>query len=57
MEGTNLTHCHSPSLICKNLMNLKDADGKLFVKERIDILKTHAGRTIEYDGPITRPIR
>jgi len=30
------------------MYNLKDADGKLFVQERINILKTKSSGTIEY---------
>src|SRR5512145_424786 len=33
MDGTNLSHPYTPALIGKNMYNLKDADGKLFVQE------------------------
>lgn len=48
MDGTNLSHPYTPALIGKNMFNLKDADGKLFVQERINILKTKSSGTIEY---------
>ena len=48
MDGTNLSHPFTPALIGKNMMNLKDADGKLFVKDRIDIAKAKGSGTIEY---------
>jgi len=48
MDGTNLSHPYTPALIGKNMYNLKDADGKLFVQERINILKTKSSGTIEY---------
>jgi cytochrome c len=48
LDGTNLSHPFTPSLIGKNMMNLKDADGKLFVKERIEMLKTKPSGTIQY---------
>jgi cytochrome c len=48
MDGTNLSHPYTPALIGKNMYNLKDADGKLFVQERITQLKTKSSGTIEY---------
>ncbi len=48
MDGTNLSHPFTPALIGKNMMELKDADGKMFVKERIEIAKTKGSGTIEY---------
>ena len=48
LDGTNLSHPFTPALIGKNMMNLKDADGKLFVKERIDIVKAKGNGTIQY---------
>ncbi|MEE9912343.1 MAG: cache domain-containing protein [Deltaproteobacteria bacterium] len=48
MDGTNLSHPYTPALVGKNMFNLKDADGKLFVQERINILKTKPSGTIEY---------
>lgn len=48
MDGTNLSHPYTPALIGKNMMNLKDADGKLFVKERIEIAKAKGKGSIEY---------
>jgi signal transduction histidine kinase len=48
MDGTNLSHPYTPALIGKNMMNLKDADGKLFVQERIAIVKAKGKGSIEY---------
>lgn len=48
MDGTNLSHPYTPALVGKNMYNLKDADGKLFVQERIAQLKTKSSGTIEY---------
>ncbi|MRR15982.1 MAG: histidine kinase [Deltaproteobacteria bacterium] len=48
MDGTNLSHPYTPALVGKNMYNLKDADGKLFVQERINQLKTKSSGTIEY---------
>lgn len=48
LDGTNLSHPYTPALIGKNMMELKDADGKFFVKERIDIVKSKGSGTIQY---------
>ena len=48
MDGTNLSHPYTPALIGRNMMNLKDADGKLFVKERIEIVKAKGKGAIQY---------
>ncbi|MBI5591262.1 MAG: cache domain-containing protein [Deltaproteobacteria bacterium] len=48
LDGTNLSHPFTPALIGKNMMELKDADGKPFVKERIDIVKAKGSGTIQY---------
>lgn len=48
MDGTNLSHPYTPALVGKNMINLKDADGKLFVKERIEIAKAKGMGSIEY---------
>jgi cytochrome c len=58
MDGTNLSHPYTPALIGKNMMNLKDADGKLFVQERIEIAKTKGSGAIEYrwSNPQTKKV-
>jgi len=48
LDGTNLSHPFTPALIGKNMMELKDADGKPFVKERIEIVKSKGSGTIQY---------
>jgi cytochrome c len=48
MDGTNLSHPYTPALVGKNMYNLKDADGKLFVQERIEIAKAKGKGSIEY---------
>lgn len=48
MDGTNLSHPYTPALIGKNMYNLKDADGKFFVQERIAQVKAKGSGTIEY---------
>lgn len=48
LEGVALAHPMTPGLVGKNLMALKDADGKMFVKERNEIARTKGGGTITY---------
>ncbi len=48
LDGTNLSHPYTPALIGKNMYNLKDADGKLFVQDRIAQVKAKGSGTIEY---------
>lgn len=48
IDGTNLSHPYTPALVGKNMYNLKDADGKLFVQERIALVKSTGSGTIEY---------
>lgn len=48
MDGTNLSHPYTPALIGKNMYNLKDADGKLFVQDRITQAKSTGSGIIEY---------
>ena len=40
MNGVPLAHGQNTKQVGKNLMDLKDPDGKLFVKERVDLAKT-----------------
>lgn len=40
MDGVSVARPVQKGLIGKNIINLKDPAGKLFVKERIDIVKT-----------------
>ena len=48
LDGVNLSHPFTPGLIGKNMYELKDADGKYFVKDRIEIAKKNGKGTIDY---------
>jgi cytochrome c len=48
MDGTNLGHPYTPAMLGKNYMNLKDADGKLFVKEMVETAKAKGSGTLIY---------
>ncbi len=58
MDGVELAHPFTPALIGKNLMNMKDADGKSYVKERASIAKEKGSGTIDYrwSNPQTKKV-
>lgn len=58
MDGVELAHPFTPALIGKNLMNMKDADGKAYVKERTSIAKEKGSGTIDYrwSNPHTKKV-
>ena len=40
MTGKCVAHGNNPKMIGKDLIDMKDADGKLFVKERVELAKS-----------------
>jgi len=48
LDGTVHAHGANAKMIGKNLIELKDIDGKLFVKERVDMAKTKASFWQDY---------
>jgi cytochrome c len=57
-NGKMLANSPNPRLIGKDLMELKDADGKYFMKNRFESLKTKNGVWTDYKwlNPITKNI-
>ena len=53
LDGTVKAHGANAKMIGKNLIELKDIDGKAFVKERVDMAKTNA--TFWQDYKFTNP--
>jgi cytochrome c len=53
LDGTVRAHGANAKMIGKNLIELKDIDGKPFVKERVDLAKTNA--TFWQDYKFTNP--
>jgi signal transduction histidine kinase len=51
LEGKNLCHPVKPDLEGKNLLDMKDAKGKEFVREMIELLKTKDSGWVEYAWP------
>jgi cytochrome c len=58
MNGTTLAHGTNPKLLTKNLSELKDADGKQFIKEFIDVANTKGKGWVDYKwtNPVTKAI-
>lgn len=58
MQGKMVSHGANSKLIGKNLMDLKDADGKLFVKEYTDLAKAKGNGWVDYKwvNPSTKAI-
>ena len=59
MSGKVLAHGFLKSLIGKDLTNAKDADGKLYVKERIEMAGSEKSfwQSYKYLDPATKQIR
>lgn len=55
-EGKCLAHPTKPARVGQNLMNEKDPDGKLFIKERIDAVKAGKSgwQTYKFQNPDTK---
>jgi signal transduction histidine kinase len=58
MDGKVLAHGQNPKMIGKDLSDLTDPDGKLFVKERIKIAKTKGNgwQNYKFSNPLTKKI-
>ena len=48
LDGTVKAHGANAKMIGKNLIDLKDIDGKAFVRERVELAQTHANFWQEY---------
>lgn len=59
MDGINLANGNNPKLAGKNILDLKDVDGKFIVRERIDIAHTKGQGWQDYrwPDPITKEIQ
>ncbi|MYM40409.1 cache domain-containing protein [Duganella qianjiadongensis] len=51
MKGFNLAHGANPKLIGKDLMQLRDANGTLMIKEFIEVAKNKGSGWINYQWP------
>jgi cytochrome c len=48
LDGTVMAHGSNQKMVGKNLIDLKDIDGKAFVKERVDLAKAKGAFWQEY---------
>src|ERR1043166_2741992 len=51
LEGTTVAHAVNKALIGKSLINVKDADGKAFIKDMIDLANNSGEGWIDYKWP------
>lgn len=49
MKGLTVAHGANEKLVGKSMMELKDQNGKLFVKELTDVVKAKGSGWVEYD--------
>jgi signal transduction histidine kinase len=58
MEGVPLAHGQNAKQVGKNLMELKDPDGKQFVKERVDLAATKGKfwQDYKFTDPLTKQV-
>jgi len=58
MKGVCLAHGFNPKMVGKNMIDLKDPDGKAFVKERNETAKTKDKFWVDYKyvNPLTKQI-
>ncbi len=58
LDGTVLAHGANTKMIGKNLIELKDIDGKAFVKERVDLAKAKPSfwQSYKFTNPETKKI-
>jgi cytochrome c len=51
LNGLNVAHGARPALVGKNLISLKDQDGKYLIKEMIEIAKGPGSAWLDYKWP------
>jgi cytochrome c len=58
LDGKLLAHGQSKNLIGRNLINAKDPDGKLFIKERVELAHEQSAfwHSYKWQNPATKEI-
>ena len=58
LDGMNLAHGANEKFIGKNMIDLKDIDGKEYMRERLDIAKTKSSfwQDFKFPNPVTKKI-
>lgn len=59
LNGVCKAHGQNPKQVAKNLINIKDPDGKLYIKERVEMAKTQNTfwQDYKYTNPITKLVQ
>jgi cytochrome c len=58
LEGKCLAHGSNPKMAGKDLIDLRDADGKTFIKERMDLARSKGSfwQDYKWTDPVTRAV-
>lgn len=58
LDGKCLAHGANPKIVGKDMIDMKDADGKLFVRERMEIAKTKGKgwQNYKWTNPVSQKI-
>ncbi len=58
LDGIVRAHGANPRMIGRNLLELKDIDGKAFVQERVDLAQSHASfwQTYKFVNPVSKKV-
>ncbi len=58
LDGTVMAHGANEKMIGRNLIDLKDIDGKEFVKERMELAKTKSNfwQDYKFTNPVTKKV-
>jgi signal transduction histidine kinase len=58
MNGVALAHGNNPKMVGKNLMGLKDNEGKAMIKELVDLAKSKGSGWVDFKwpNPVTKTV-
>ncbi|WP_170298931.1 cache domain-containing protein [Massilia eburnea] len=58
LNGVNLAHGNNPKMVGKNLLELKDQEGKPLIRQMVDVAKTKGKGWVDYKwpNPVTKAI-
>jgi cytochrome c len=59
LDGKCKAHGQNAKQVAKNLINIKDPDGKLYIKERVEMAKTQSSfwQEYKYTNPVTKMVQ
>lgn len=59
LNGVTLAHGNNPKMVGKNLLDLKDGDGKPIIKTMVEVAKSPAGKgwvDYKWPNPVTKAV-